>query len=250
MSADPPTPGEGAPATEATEAAGAAGAEKADVAARARKDARRAHQIAWAVRLGLLALRVLASTWRIRATNAESYQRMRREAKPFVFAFWHGEMLPLLWRHRSDGVSVLISLHKDGEIIARICEALGLRTVRGSTTRGGGRALLGLVRELEAGYEVAVTPDGPKGPRHTFAPGALMAAQRAGAPVIPMVIHASSAWHLKSWDRFTIPKPFAKVRIVYGDPTYVSGSTPREATEETSRFAEMLAALAAEARRA
>lgn len=247
MSADTPVPGEGA--------AGAAGAaapvvtEAAD-ARRAAKEARRARQIVWAVRLGLLVIRVLASTWRVRAVNAESYQRMRREAKPFVFAFWHGEMLPLLWRHRGEGVSVLISLHKDGEIIARICEALGLRTVRGSTSRGGGRALLGLVRELEAGYEVAVTPDGPKGPRHAFAPGALMAAQRAGAPVIPMVIHASRAWHLKSWDRFVIPKPFAKVRIVYGDPTWVAGSTPREATEETARFAAMLAALADEARRA
>lgn len=223
---------------------------RAAEAAALAKEARRARQIVWGVRLGLLLLRVLASTWRVRAVNADAYQEMRRRGKPFVFAFWHGEMLPLLWRHRAEGVSVLISLHKDGEIIARICQALGLRTVRGSTTRGGGRALLGLVRELEAGYEIAVTPDGPKGPRHHFAPGALMAAQRAGAPVIPMAVHASSAWHLRSWDRFTIPKPFARVRVVYGDPTYVAGSTPREATEETGRFADILHALGAEAQRA
>ena len=216
-------------------------------AARAAKEARRARQVAWAVRAGLVVIRLLARTWRIEAHNAEVYQALRREAKPFVFAFWHGTMLPLLWRHRGEGVSVLVSLHKDGEIIARICHALGFRTLRGSTTRGGGRALLGLVRELEAGYEVAVTPDGPKGPRHQFAPGTLMAAQRAGAPVMPIGVHCASAWHLKSWDRFLIPKPFARVVVVYGQPTLVAGSTPREATAEIPHFEALMQAAEAEA---
>lgn len=215
------------------------------------KEARRAREVQWAVRIGLFALRVLARTWRMRAYGTESYELLRRDAKPFAFAFWHGTLLPLVWRHRGEGTSVLVSLHKDGEIIARVCEALGLRTLRGSTTRGGGRALLGLVRELEAGYEVAVTPDGPKGPRHHFAPGALMAAQRAKAPIVPIGVHCASAWHLKSWDRFTIPKPFARVIVVYGDPAYVAGSTPREATAEVERFEALLAQVteAAEATR-
>lgn len=216
-------------------------------AAQAAKEARRARQIAWAVRLGLVVIRLLARTWRVTAHNAQSYQGLRSQAKPLVFAFWHGTMLPLLWRHRREGVSVLISLHKDGEIIARICEALGFRTVRGSSTRGGGRALLGLVRELEGGYEVAVTPDGPKGPRHRFAPGALMAAQRAQVPIIPIGVHCARAWHLKSWDRFMIPKPFARVTVVYGAPEPVAGSTPREATEEVARFETIMARLEAEA---
>lgn len=219
---------------DAPDAGGAADAAVDD--AQRRKDARRARQVTWGVRIGLVVLRLLALTWRIRAHNAEAYRSRRRDAKPFVFAFWHGSMLPLVWRHRGEQAAVLISLHKDGEIIARICQALGFRTIRGSTTRGGGRALLGLVRELEAGYEVAVTPDGPKGPPHHFAPGALMAAQRAGVPIIPIAVHCPSAWHLRSWDRFTIPKPFARITVVYGDPAFVAGSTPREATEETARF--------------
>jgi lysophospholipid acyltransferase (LPLAT)-like uncharacterized protein len=220
-------------------------------AALAAKEARRARQVAWAVRVGLAVLRVVARTWRVQAYGADSYQALRRAAKPFAFAFWHGGMLPLVWRHRGEGTSVLVSLHKDGEIIARICEALGLRTIRGSTTRGGGRALLGLVRELEAGYEVAVTPDGPKGPRHHFAPGALMAAQRAHAPIVPIGVHCSSAWHLRSWDQFMIPKPFARIVVVYGDAAYVAGSTPREATEEVGRFEALMAQVteAAEATR-
>ncbi len=230
---------------------GAVGDGAADDATRAAKDARRARQIAWAVRVGLVVLNLLARTWRIRAYGADSYQSLRRDARPFAFAFWHGTMLPLLWRHRGEGASVLISLHKDGEIIARMCEALGFRTIRGSTTRGGGRALLGLVRELEAGYEVAVTPDGPKGPRHKFAPGALMAAQRAQAPIVPIGVHCESAWHLKSWDRFMIPKPFARITVLYGDPAFVAGTTPREAADEAPRFEALMARLeeAAEATR-
>lgn len=222
-----------------------------DEQARLAREARRAREVKWAVRVGLFALRVLARTWRMRAYGTESYEQLRRDAKPFAFAFWHGTLLPLVWRHRGQGTSVLVSLHKDGEIIARVCEALGLRTLRGSTTRGGGRALLGLVRELEAGYEVAVTPDGPKGPRHHFAPGALMAAQRAKAPIVPIGVHCSSAWYLKSWDRFTIPKPFARIVVVYGEPAYVAGSTPREATAEVERFEALLAEVteAAEATR-
>jgi lysophospholipid acyltransferase (LPLAT)-like uncharacterized protein len=205
------------------------------------KEVRRARQVVWTVRIGLFALRLLARTWRMDVRGAGGHRALRRDAKPFVFAFWHGTLLPLVWLHRGEGVSVLVSLHKDGEIIARVCEALGLRTVRGSTTRGGGRALLGLVRELEAGYEVAVTPDGPKGPRHHFAPGALMAAQRAHAPVVPIGVHCTRAWRLRSWDQFEIPKPFARVIVNYGPPTYVAGSTPREATEEVGRFEAILA---------
>ena len=223
----------------------------AEDAARAAKEAKRARQVVWSVRVGLIALKVLARTWRMRVYGAESYLALRRDARPFAFAFWHGTLLPLVWRHRGEGASVLVSLHKDGEIIARVCEALGLRTVRGSTTRGGGRALLGLVRELEAGYEVAVTPDGPKGPRHKFAPGALMAAQRAQAPVVPIGVHCERAWHLKSWDRFMIPKPFARITVVYGDPAYVAGSTPREAADEVPRFEALMSQVveAAEATR-
>ncbi len=85
-----------------------------------------------------------------------------------VIVLWHGELLPILWAHRDQGIAVLISTHADGEIIARICESLGCRTVRGSSSRGGVRALLELVRELEQGHEVAITPDGPRGPRRAI----------------------------------------------------------------------------------
>ena len=214
------------------------------------RDRRRARAIAWASRAGVLVLRALASTWRIRAVHAESYETLRRRKQPFALCFWHGEMLPLLWRHRDQRISVLISIHKDGEIIARIAEALGCRTVRGSTSRGGGRALLGLVRELRSGHEIAVTPDGPRGPAHRFQPGAIIAAQRAAAPIVPIAVHCVSAWRLGSWDRFMSPKPFARIVVAYGDATWVEAASPRDAALEVPRFEAALAVAAERARAA
>jgi hypothetical protein len=168
--------------------------------------------------------------------NESSLDRLRREQKKIVFALWHGDLLPLLYHHRDEGVSVLISEHRDGELIARVAESLGFRTVRGSTSRGATRALVGLSRELMAGHDVAITPDGPRGPARSFAPGALIAAQRARAPVIAVGVSAKSAWRLGTWDRFVIPRPFAKVRIAYSDPVMLEAPTARAAAAETTRF--------------
>jgi lysophospholipid acyltransferase (LPLAT)-like uncharacterized protein len=193
-------------------------------------------KLALIVAFGYYLIRVLASTWRIRSQNTESFCDLRAQKQPFIFAFWHGQLFPLLWVHRDEGVAVLVSSHRDGEIVARIAERLGMRTVRGSTTRGAARALLGVVRELQEGREVAVTPDGPRGPAKRFASGALVAAQRARAPIIAIGVKASRAWRLKSWDRFMIPKPFARIDVVYSAPTYVTAASPREAEDEAPRF--------------
>jgi lysophospholipid acyltransferase (LPLAT)-like uncharacterized protein len=213
--------------------------------ARARRKARR---IAWAVRLGVPLVRLLAATWRIREVNRAPSQRLRDGGKPVIFTLWHGEMLALLWHHRKEGITVLISEHGDGEIVARIAEALGYRTVRGSTSRGGGRALLGMSRTVQGGGDAAFTPDGPRGPARRFAPGALIVAQRTGAPVITLRISPSRAWRLTSWDRFVIPKPFSRIRIAYGDPAYLDVSSPREAAEQSARFDSLMELTGAAAR--
>lgn len=202
------------------------------------------------VGFGYYLIRALASTWRIRAQNVESYRGMRAQQKPFIFAFWHGQLFPLLWVHHGQSVAVLVSSHRDGEIVARIAERLGMRTVRGSTTRGAARALLGIVRELDEGREVAVTPDGPRGPAKKFASGTLVAAQRSGAPIIAIGVNASRAWRLKSWDRFMIPKPFARVDVVYSPPTYVSAASPREAEDEAPKFEALIGEMIERAERA
>jgi len=135
----------------------------------------------------------------------------------------------------------VISSHRDGEVVAGVAERLGMRTIRGSSTRGAARALLGVVRELESGGEVAMTPDGPRGPARRFASGALVGAQRAGAPIIGIGVSASRAWFLKSWDRFMIPKPFSRVRVAYSTPTQVLAGSAREAEDEAPRFEALIA---------
>jgi len=202
------------------------------------------------VRLGVLVIRALAVTWRYRITNAEGYRALRAQSRPFIFAFWHGQMLPLLWLHRGQTVSVVVSSHRDGEIIARIAERLGFRTIRGSSSRGAARALLGIVRELEGGGEVAVTPDGPRGPAERFASGALVGAQRANAPIVGIGVAASRAWRLRSWDRFMIPKPFARVSVAYTVPTTVTAPSARDAEAEAPRFEALLGEAIAMAARA
>jgi lysophospholipid acyltransferase (LPLAT)-like uncharacterized protein len=201
---------------------------------------KRDRALALIVPLGAVIIRLLAWTWRMRVVNPEAVAGLRAANEPYVFACWHGQMLPLLWAHRGQGIAILVSEHRDGEIITRIARTIGFNAVRGSSSRGGGRALLGLVAELQRGRVVAVTPDGPRGPAGKFAPGALVAAQRANVPVLTVGAYASAAWQLGSWDGFLIPKPFARVNVAYGGPERVAGESPRDAAADVPRFQALL----------
>jgi lysophospholipid acyltransferase (LPLAT)-like uncharacterized protein len=185
-------------------------------------DAKKAKRIARWSRTGVWLIRLLGWTWRFRITHDDAIRAARSSKTPFVFSLWHGQMLPLLYTHRDEGVAILISEHSDGEIIARIAIALGYNTVRGSSSRGAARALLGLSRVLEGGGELAITPDGPRGPAKSMAPGVAIVARRAGVPVVAAAVTASSAWRLKTWDKFLIPRPFAKIRVAYSDAVFVT----------------------------
>ncbi len=191
--------------------------------------------------VGAALLRALAATWRVRTQGADAWRESSTRGVPSLFALWHGHMLPLAWFMRGRGVYVLVSEHRDGEVIARILHALGLRTVRGSTTRGGARALVEMVRLLKAGESVAVTPDGPRGPARQVAPGTLMAAAKARVAVTPLFVTASRAWHLKTWDQFMIPKPLARVTVHFGDPVPVEADSPAAATALAESFAARIA---------
>ena len=171
--------------------------------------------------VGLVFVRLLALTWRFKLCNDTPWRRMLARGQATVFAVWHGDMLGPAWVHRRHGLVALISDHRDGEIIARVFAGLGLDSARGSTTRGGSRALLTMIRALEAGRSCAFTPDGPRGPRHVLQPGILAAARRARVPIVLIGMAVSRSWHFKSWDRFTLPKPFARICLVSTDPTMV-----------------------------
>jgi lysophospholipid acyltransferase (LPLAT)-like uncharacterized protein len=167
-------------------------------------------------------VRVLAASWRISLAHEDRWRTLHQAGKPHVFLLWHEALLPLLWQHRNQGVAIVVSEARDGQYLSDVATALGYRTVRGSSTRGGARALLGAVRTLQSAGAVAFTPDGPRGPRRELKPGVVAAAQRGGGVIVPIHAEADRAWRLHSWDRFMIPKPLARVQITYGRPFTVA----------------------------
>ena len=180
---------------------------------------------------GAAFVNALLATTRVERVGTEHFEQFRRRAMPVIFVFWHGHLLPLVHYHRKEAIVVLVSEHTDGERIARILVRNGFGAVRGSSTRGGARGLRALVRAARAGHDLALTPDGPRGPRGVFKPGALAAARMTGLPVIPLAVSAAPAWRLGSWDGFLVPKPFAKVRIEYFPPRLVRRDASRSELE-------------------
>jgi lysophospholipid acyltransferase (LPLAT)-like uncharacterized protein len=168
----------------------------------------------------------LGSTWTWRIDGAEHFDELMRVGRPPILALWHGRILPatLYWRDR--GIVAMTSQNFDGEWIARLMARFGYRAARGSTSRGGARALVQMRRELVRGrHSVAFTVDGPRGPARVAQPGALWLAGATGLPVLPFHIEASRYWSARSWDRGMIPKPFARVSVAIGEPFDVAGTT-------------------------
>lgn len=169
-------------------------------------------------RIVSVAARLLAQTWRLDVVGEEHVFELRRGGFPIVFAVWHAHLLPPLWHRRGEGITLLVSGHADATHLASAGRRWGYNVVSGSSTRGGVGGLRGIVRVLADGGDVAFTPDGPRGPAREAKPGAMAAAQLSGAAIIPIGAAASSEWRFDSWDRFRLPRPFAKVRVVYGEP--------------------------------
>jgi len=176
-------------------------------------------QVAAAAHVGTWVIRLLAWTWRHDRRARPAFDAARRRADGtvggIVLVLWHGELLPALVEHASDGACAIISRSQDGELIARIAAALGCRPIRGSSSKGGAEALVRAVQAARGGEVVGVTPDGPRGPRHSVAPGVVTVAQKTGVPLLGIRVHADRAWVFRSWDRFVVPKPFARVTYAY-----------------------------------
>ncbi|MBI3722927.1 lysophospholipid acyltransferase family protein [bacterium] len=180
-----------------------------------------------AVPLLAFALFLLARTWRVRIVGYGAVVAEHEQGRNVIFAFGHGRMLPFVWSHRGRGVSVLISEHFDGELITRVIECFRLRAARGSATRGGARAIRELVLSAR-GADLAVTPDGPRGPFLSVKPGLPFLAARTGSAVIAASWDADRRIQLRSWDRFRVPLPGAKVVVIAKPPRRI----PEDASEE------------------
>ena len=181
--------------------------------------------------LGAALIWLLGKSWRITFIGQHNVEEVWEQNQRVIYAFWHGRLLALVFTHRKQPIRILISQHRDGEFIARIVQRLGVAPVRGSSTKGGAKGVLEMVKAGQ-NFDLAITPDGPKGPRYKVQPGAAYLASRAGIPLIPMTDSAKSAWVLKSWDRFMIPKPFTRVVVFLGQPIWVDPGANQEGLQQ------------------
>ena len=150
-----------------------------------------------------------------------------RDERGKIFCGWHGKSFVFAYDRRGCGDTVVISQSNDGDVQNEVFSRLGFKTLRGSTGRNGERALIGAIRALRAGGTMAMTPDGPRGPSGVVQPGVMLMAQRSGAVLVPVGIAVRPAYRAPSWDRYAIPAPFARVRILYGEGIAVA----RDASE-------------------
>ncbi len=176
---------------------------------------------------GRFVVRALFRTLHIQRTGQDLLPRLGKERTPVIYVFWHGRLLPLIHVHRQQGTVVLVSEPRDGDYLAGLLHHFGFGTVRGSSTRGGVRGLKGLIRAARTGSDLAITPDGPRGPNRELKLGALTVARMTGLPLVPVGVGVTSAWRIRSWDGLLVPKPFSTVRVAYGPPTLV----PRNADQ-------------------
>ena len=178
--------------------------------------------LAAATRIGPPFLLALGKSWRFREIDAQGAPSTGRyTAGAGIYALWHAQQLPLTLRHRTENIAVIVSQHRDGEIISRMVEGIGYRTIRGSSTRGGSEALREFTRAAAEGHSLAITTDGPQGPARYCKPGAIVASARTGLPIVPVAAAAVRSWTFRSWDTFFVPKPGSIVYVAYGDPIRV-----------------------------
>lgn len=188
----------------------------------------------------------LARSWRFRTIGEDRWQEVLSRGVPYIFLLWHEVLVPLMWHHRHRQIAIIVSRGREGRYLSDYAAGLGYRILAGSSSRGGPRALLGAVRALREGSPVAITPDGPRGPRRELKPGVLQAAQRGDAWVIPLHAMTDRAWHLRSWDRLCIPKPRAAITVGYGEPFRVSGPGPAGVEEALVHARQAMVALETE----
>jgi lysophospholipid acyltransferase (LPLAT)-like uncharacterized protein len=193
--------------------------------------------------VGAALLSALLRTTRITILGREHLEGARREG-PAVVALWHGDLLAPTWCYRHSGFATMASRSADGEYISRVLHRWGYAVARGSSSRGGDTALRELATLVEQGYSAALTADGPRGPRHRLKPGVLRLAAMTGAPVVAAACAAEGGWRFDSWDRFTLPRPFSRVTVAFGEPRTVPAELAGDALlAEAARLEEEMAAL-------
>lgn len=197
-------------------------------------------EVPWLGLLGAGVLGALGSSWRYRLEGQGHEREARSVSGRVIYAIWHGGLLPAVFAYRGRGICTLVSRHRDGEILAHALERLGFAVRRGSSKRRGAAAFLKLLSE-SGRRDLALTPDGPRGPSGRVAPGVLHLAQRTGLPIVPLGCAAGSAWRLRTWDRMILPHPFSRVVVRAGPALRIpTGAGAGELAEAGSCLARAL----------
>lgn len=169
-----------------------------------------------------LLIRIIGITMRYETEGWENFEAIENAGKLPIYSFWHDRIFAGTYFFRNRGIVVISSQSKDGEYLGRLIKRLGYGTIRGSSTRGGTKALVEMIRGMKQGLPMAFGLDGPKGPRYVAKPGAALLAKKTGNPLMPFVVECRHFFRLKSWDRMQIPRPFTKARVIIAEPIYVS----------------------------
>ncbi|MEO0367314.1 MAG: lysophospholipid acyltransferase family protein [Pseudomonadota bacterium] len=175
---------------------------------------------------------LIVMTCRRNMINDGAYQQRVKTNQPFVLCLWHDCSTMAGWVMRGSPVTVIVSASRDGEYVSRFANLMGIKTIRGSTSRNAGIVVKSGLKVLRAGRPLGITPDGPRGPRYRAQIGALRFAAMTQCPIIPMHIKASREWALNSWDRQTFPKPFSRINVAFGDPIYVTSDELEQNSEQ------------------
>ena len=183
-------------------------------------------EIALIAGLGYPLINALGRTLRWRVDGLHHLDTILASGRQPIMAFWHGRILPATYFFRRRGIVVVTSENFDGEWIARIIERFGYGTARGSSSRGGVRAILQIKRDMARGRPAAFTLDGPRGPARVAQPGAVWLARATGNPILPFHLEAARSWTARSWDRTQVPKPFSTVALAVGEPLDVPPDLP------------------------
>lgn len=176
-------------------------------------------------------INLLGKTVRFEIENPENYENIIKSGKIPIYTFWHDRMFLGTYFFRNRGIIVMSSQSFDSEYTARVIQRFGYGAVRGSSTRGGIRALTRMIRLMKEGLPMGFTLDGPKGPPYVAKSGAILLAKKSGNPLMPFVVEAKSFWRINSWDRLQIPKPFTRARVIIAEPVYVAEDANDEEVE-------------------
>jgi hypothetical protein len=180
-------------------------------------------------------IKILGRTMRFEEVKLEFLKPFLESGAPIIGALWHGRLLMMPWAYlnkKGRKLSFLVSSHRDGQIVGRALERFGFHSILGSTKRGGSAALKEMEEAIRDGFDVAIVPDGPRGPRCHAEFGVIELARRTGRPVIPITFSASKKKILETWDRFLLPYPFSKGVFIWGEPIYVDPQGDRALVEE------------------